>query len=301
MEWLNYHHLLYFWVTAREGSITRASAVLNLTQPTISGQINALEESLGEKLFEKSGRGLVLTEMGRIAFNYADEIFSLGKELRETFRGRPSGKPPRLVVGIADVIPKLIAFRLIEPAFRMREKVEVVCEEDEPQRLFGRLAMHEVDLVISDAPLPAGASVKAYNHLLGESAIALFAAPPLVKQYKRGFPASLDGAPMLLPARGSEVRRMLDQSFEALDIHPNVVAEFEDSALMKICGQSALGIFPGPAAIAGAIEQQYDVRALGTVTDARERFYVISPERRIKHPAVLAITEVGRRLFEADT
>ncbi|HEX8254424.1 MAG TPA: LysR family transcriptional regulator [Thermoanaerobaculia bacterium] len=301
MEWLNYHHLLYFWVTAREGSITRASAVLNLTQPTISGQINALEESLGEKLFEKSGRGLVLTEMGRIAFNYADEIFSLGKELRETFRGRPTGKPPRLVVGIADVIPKLIAFRLIEPAFRMPEKVEVVCEEDEPQRLLGRLAMHEVDLVISDAPLPAGASVKAYNHLLGESAIALFAAPALVKQYKRGFPASLDGAPMLLPARGSEVRRMLDQSFETLDVHPNVVAEFEDSALMKICGQSALGIFPGPAAIAGAIEQQYGVRTLGTVKDARERFYVISPERRIKHPAVLAITEVGRQLFESES
>ena len=163
MEWLNYHHLLYFWVTAREGSITRASAVLNLTQPTISGQINALEEALGEKLFEKSGRGLVLTEMGRIAFNYAEEIFALGKELRETLRGRPAGRPPRLVVGIADVIPKLIAFLLLEPAFRGAEKVEVVCEEDNPQRLFGRLATHEVDLVISDSPLPPGASVMTFR------------------------------------------------------------------------------------------------------------------------------------------
>ncbi|HEX6085674.1 MAG TPA: LysR family transcriptional regulator [Thermoanaerobaculia bacterium] len=298
MEWLNYHHLLYFWVTAREGSITRASAVLNLTQPTISGQITALEQALGEKLFQKSGRGLVLTEMGRVAFKYADEIFSLGKELRETFRGRPSGKPPRLVVGIADVVPKLIAFRLIEPAFRMAPKVEVICEEDEPQRLFGRLATHEVDVVISDAPLPAGAAVKAWNHLLGESAIALFAAPALAQQYRRGFPRSLGGAPLLLPARGTEVRRMLDQLFESMDLQPDVVAEFEDSALMKICGQAGLGIFPGPAAIARRIARQYGVRTIGTLPDARERFYVISPERRIKHPAVLAITESGRKLFE---
>lgn len=298
MEWLNYHHLLYFWVTAREGSITRASAVLNLTQPTISGQITALEEALGEQLFQKSGRGLALTEMGRIAFNYADEIFTLGRELRETFRGRPTGRPPRLVVGIADVVPKLVAFRLIEPAFRMTQKVEVVCEEDEPQRLFGRLATHEIDVVISDAPLPAGASVKAYNHLLGESAIALFAAPEVASRYRRGFPESLAGAPLLLPAAGTEVRRMLDQLFESLDIQPDLVAEFQDSALMKICGQAGLGIFPAPAAIAKRIVQQYGVRQVGTLPEARERFYVVSPERRIKHPAVLAITESGRRLFE---
>lgn len=298
MEWLNYHHLLYFWVTAREGSITRASAVLNLTQPTISGQITALEQALGEKLFQKSGRGLVLTEMGRIAFNYADEIFSLGKELRETFRGRPTGRPPRLVVGIADVVPKLIAFRLIEPAFRMPQKVEVVCEEDEPQRLLGRLATHELDMVISDAPLPAGGAVKAYNHLLGESAIALFGTAELAKQYRRGFPRSLEGAPLLLPSAGTEVRRMLDQVLEELDVRPNVVAEFEDSALMKICGQSGLGIFPGPAAISKRIAQQYNVRELGALPGVRERFYVISPERRIKHPAGLAITESGRKLFE---
>lgn len=298
MEWLNYHHLLYFWVTAREGSITKASAVLNLTPPTISGQITALEEALGEPLFEKSGRGIVLTEMGRVAFRYADEIFTLGRELRETFRGQPAGKPPRLVVGIADVVPKLVAFRLIEPAFRMPEQVEVICQEDEPQRLFGRLAVHEVDLVISDAPLPAGASVKAYNHLLGESAIAFFGTPELAKTYRRGFPRSLSGAPLLLPARGSEVRRMIDQFFEAHDVAPNVVAEFEDSALMKICGQSGLGIFPGPAAIANRIATQYGVRSIGTLAGLRERFYVISPERKIRHPAVLAITEGGRRLFE---
>lgn len=298
MEWLNYHHLLYFWVTAREGSITRASEVLNLTMPTISGQISALEESLGEKLFEKSGRGLVLTEMGRIAFQYADEIFTLGKELRDTFRGRPTGKLPRLIVGIADVVPKLVAFRLIEPAFRMPDKVEVVCQEDSPDRLYGRLAMHELDLVISDSPLPAVASVKAYSHLLGDSPIALFGTADLVRRYKRNFPRSLDGAPLLLPARGSEVRRMLDHLLDSLDVQPDVVAEFEDSALMKICGHAGLGLFPGPAVIRANIEQQYRVSVAGTFDEVRERFYVISPERKIKHPAVAAITETGRKLLE---
>ena len=298
MEWLNYHHLLYFWVVAREGSIVKASGVLNLTPPTISGQLAALEESLGEKLFEKSGRGLALTEMGRVVFRYADEIFALGKELRDTIRGRPTSKPPRLVVGIADVVPKLVAFRLIEPAFRLPQRVEIVCEEDEPERLYGALATHELDLVISDAPLPAGAAVKAYSHPLGESPIALFGKAELAKRYRRNFPKSLDRAPLLLPVRRTEVRRMLEHFFESEDIHPQVVAEFADSALMKICGQAGLGLFPGPAAIGSRVEQQYDVVRAGTIAAVRERFYVISPERRIKHPAVAAITETGRRLFE---
>jgi LysR family transcriptional activator of nhaA len=298
MEWLNYHHLLYFWVTAREGSITKASAVLNLTQPTISGQITALEESLGEKLFEKSGRGLALTEMGRVAFRYADEIFTLGKELRDTIRGRPTGKPPRLVVGIADVVPKLVAFRLIEPVFHMPQKVEVICREDETIRLYGALAMHELDVVVSDAPLPANAAVRAYSHLLGESAISFFGTANAVKSLRRGFPRSLDGAPMLLPSRGTETRRMLEQFLDAADIHPDVIAEFEDSALMKIAGQAGLGVFPSATTIGKQIAKQYEVGLIGTLDEVRERFYVISPERKIKHPAVAAITESGRQLFE---
>lgn len=298
MDWLNYHHLLYFYVTAREGSIVKASAVLNLTPPTISGQISALEESLGEKLFEKSGRGLALTEMGKVVLGYADEIFALGSELRETLRGRPTGRRPRLVVGIADVVPKLVAFRLIEPAFRLPQQIEVVCEEDHSQALLGALAAHQLDLVISDAPLPAGAAVKAYSHLLGDSAIALFGAAGLAKQYRRDFPASLDGAPLLLPARGTEVRRRLEHFFDSADIRPQVVAEFADSALMKICGQAGLGLFPAPVAIARPVEQQYEVVRVGTFDDVRERFYVISPERKIRHPAVAAITESGRRLLE---
>jgi LysR family transcriptional activator of nhaA len=298
MEWLNYHHLLYFWVTAREGSIARASEVLNLTPPTISGQINALEESLGERLFEKSGRGLVMTEMGRVAFRYAEEIFTLGKELRDTMRGRPTGKPPLLRVGIADVVPKLVAFRLIEPAFRLPEKVEIFCDEDPPERLFALLATHDLDVVIADTPLPAGAGVKAYSHLLGDSAIAFFATAEVAKRHRRDFPRSLDGAPLLLPARGAEVRRMLDHFFEENDLRPDVVAEFTDSALMKIFGQAGLGLFPSPAAIAPNIEEQYGVTSAGTLDEIRERFYVISPERRIKHPAVAAITNSGRRLLE---
>lgn len=298
MEWLNYHHLLYFWVTAREGSIVKASAVLNLTPPTISGQISALEESLGEKLFEKSGRGLALTEMGQVVLRYADEIFALGRELRETLRGRPSTKRPRLVVGIADVVPKLVAFRLIEPAFHLPQQIEVVCEEDDPQTLLGALAAHQLDLVISDAPLPAGAAVKAYSHLLGDSAIALFGTADLARQYRRGFPASLDGAPLLLPTRGTELRRKLEHFFDSADIRPQVVAEFADSALMKIFGQAGLGLFPGPGVIARRVEQQYDVARVGTIDEVRERYYVISPERKIRHPAVAAITESGRRLLE---
>lgn len=298
MEWLNYHHLLYFWVTAREGSIARASGVLHLTPQTISSQISALEESLGEKLFEKSGRGLVLTEMGQVVLRYADEIFSLGRELRDTLRGRPASKRGRLVVGIANVIPKLIAFRLIEPAFRLAQAVDVVCEEDHPEALLGALAAHRLDLVISDAPLPAGAAVKAYSHLLGDSAISIFGSAGLARRHRRGFPRSLDGAPLLLPARGTEVRRMLEQFFESQDVRPQVVAEFADSALMKICGQAGLGLFPGPVAIAREVEKQYDVSRIGTLAEVRERFYVISPERRIRHPAVASITEGGRRLLE---
>jgi LysR family transcriptional regulator, transcriptional activator of nhaA len=298
MEWLNYHHLLYFWVTAREGSIVKASAVLNLTPPTISSQISALEESLGEKLFEKSGRGLALTEMGQVVLRYADDIFALGRELRETLRGRPSTRRPKLVVGIADVVPKLVAFRLIEPAFRLPQQIEVVCEEDDPQTLLGALAAHQLDLVISDAPLPAGAAVKAYSHLLGDSAIALFGTADLATQYRLDFPASLDGAPLLLPTRGTEMRRKLEHFFDSADIRPQVVAEFADSALMKICGQAGLGLFPGPVAIAKRVEQQYDVGRVGTIDGVRERYYVISPERKIRHPAVAAITESGHRLFE---
>jgi LysR family transcriptional regulator, transcriptional activator of nhaA len=298
MEWLNYHHLYYFWVVAREGSIVRATRVLNLTQPTISAQLRLLEESLGEKLFAKRGRGLALTGVGRVAFDYADEIFSLGQQLRDVIRGRTTGKLPKLFVGIADVVPKLIAFRLLEPAFALSPRTDVVCREDTPQRLFASLALNELDLVISDSPIPQGSKVRAFNHLLGESGMTIFAKPSLARQFRRDFPRSLEGAPMLLPEAGSESRRMLDHWFETNDVRPEVVAEVADSALLKAFGNAGLGLFPSPTAIEREVTGQYDVRVVGRFEKLRERFYVVSAERRIKHPAVAAITGVARRLFE---
>ena len=298
MEWLNYHHLLYFYVVAKEGSIARATAVLNLTQPTISAQLRSLEEALGEKLFEKSGRKLVLTEMGKVVYGYADEIFTLGRELRDTVRGRPTARPPRLIVGLADVVPKLIAFRLLEPAFQIRPRVEVVCREESSPKLLAALATHELDVVISDAPAAGAVGLKAFSHLLGESSVTFFTAGQNAAAMRRQFPHCLDGAPVLLPAAETELRRMLDHYFETNDIRPHVIAEFDDSALMNISGQAGLGAFPGPSALAREISHEHGVRAIGTLETVRERFYVISPERRIKHPAVAAITESGRKLFE---
>lgn len=297
MEWLNYHHLLYFYIVAREGSIARATEVLNLTQPTISAQLRSLEESLGEKLFEKSGRKLVLTEIGKVVYRYADEIFTLGRELRDTVRGRPTARPPRLIVGLADVVPKLVAFRLLEPAFRMTPRVEVVIREEAPSRLLAALALHELDVVISDAAAAGAAGLKAFSHLLGESSVTFFSANGSAA-LKRQFPRSLDGAPVLLPAAGTELRNLLDHYFETNDIRPELVGEFDDSALMNISGQAGLGAFPAPTALARELSREYNVKAVGTLDTVRMRFYVISPERRIKHPAVIAISEGGRKLFE---
>ena len=292
MEWLNYHHLLYFHAVAKEGSIARATEVLNLTQPTISAQLRALEDALGEKLLEKSGRKLELTEIGKVVYRYAEEIFNLGREMRDTVRGRPTSRPPRLIVGLADVVPKLVAFRLLEPAFRMTPRVDVVCREETPARLMAALAVHELDVVISDAP---ASGIKAFSHLLGESSVTFFAKSAAA--LRRQFPRSLDRAPVLLPASGTELRTMLDHFFEANDIAPDIVGEFDDSALMNISGQAGLGAFPGPTALAREISREHSVRAIGTLDTVRERFYVISPERRIKHPAVMKISEGGRRLF----
>lgn len=297
MEWLNYHHLLYFWVVAREGSIARATEVLNLTQPTISAQIRLLEESLGEKLFRKEGRGLALTDVGRIVQQYADEIFTLGQELKDTVKGRPTGRIPKLVVGIADVVPKLIAYRLVQPAFELQQGIEVVCLEDTPNRLLASLALHELDLVISDAPIGAGVSVRAFNHLLGESGVTIFGTSELASKHRRGFPGSLEGAPLLMPAPGADLRRVLDQWLAAADVRPRVVAEFADSALMKMFGQKGLGLFAGTTAIEKEICRQHDVAVVGRIPELRERFYAISAERRIKHPAVIAITHRAKALF----
>lgn len=298
MTWLNYHHLYYFWVVAHEGSIAGATRKLHLTQPTISAQLRQLDESLGEKLFEKSGRGLVLTEPGRVALRYADEIFALGRELRDTLRDRPTGKPVRVTIGVADVVPKLIAYRVLRAAFDTGTEIEMVCREASSEELLRLLGQHDVDLVLTDAPT-AAAPLRAYNHLLGESGTTFFAAPSLAASARRHFPRSLDGAPLLLPGDGTQLRRALELWLDATGIQPKRVGAFDDLALMTDFGRAGVGIFPAPSVIEKEIETQYNVRVVGRSPDVKERFYAVAAERKIKNPIVSAITSAARRkVFE---
>jgi len=294
LEWLNYHHLLYFWLVVREGGLAKAAARLRLSHPTVSAQVRALEGALGEKLFVRQGRRLVLTEMGRVVHGYADEIFTLGRELLDTVKGRPTGRPQRLVVGIAEVMPKLVVKRLLDPALAVTPKVRLVCREDKTERLLAELSMHEVDVVLSDGPIPAGSALRAYNHLLGDCAVGIFARRDLAARHRADFPRSLEGAPMLLPTTATNLRRSLDQWFDLRGVRPIVVAEFDDSALLKVFGQDGLGLFPAPIAIGRAVCRQYGVAPVGQLDDVRERFYAISAERRIRHPAVQAICDTAR-------
>jgi LysR family transcriptional activator of nhaA len=298
MEWLNYHHLLYFWMVAREGSIAKACRELNLAQPTISGQLRALEESLGEKLFTRVGRRLVLTETGQLVFQYAEEIFGLGRELTDVLKGRPRGRPIRLTVGISDLIPKLIAYRILQPAFTLKERVQLVCHEDQPDRLLLDLSAHRLDLVLSDTPASSAVPVRVFNHRLGSSGVSLFATSALAAQYRKGFPARLDGAPFLLPMERSASRRGLEQWFAAEGIRPQIVGEFADNALLGAFGQAGAGIFAAPNAIEKEVRRIYRVVVLGRLDPVVEEFYAVSAERKIKNPAVAAITETARnKLF----
>src|SRR5262245_23900362 len=300
MEWLDYHHLLYFWVVAREGGLVQAGKVLRLSHPTLSAQIHALEDQLGEKLFSKVGRRLVLTELGRVVFRYAEEIFSLGREMVDTVKGRSTGQPLRLDVGIADAIPKLVVRRLLQPALTLGQPVRMVCHEDSHEKLLADLALHTLDIVIADAPVPPGSHVRAFNHLLGDTEVSFFAKAALARKYRRGFPRSLDGAPMLLPLEQLPLRRALNQWFDRHDIKPRVVAEFEDSALLNVFGSDGIGVFAAPRVVEREIGRQYGVRVIGHAEQVRERFYAISVERRLKHPAVVAISNAARHeLFAA--
>jgi LysR family transcriptional activator of nhaA len=298
MEWLNYHHLLYFWTVAKEGSIAKACEKLHLAQPTISGQLRLLEEALGERLFTRVGRGLALTEVGQVVYRYADEIFGLGRELQDVLKGRPRGRPLRLLVGISDLVPKLIAYRILQPVLAMSEPVQLVCHEDAPDRLLADLAEHRLDVVLSDAPITSAVRVKAFNHLLGTCEVSLCGAPALAARYRKGFPACLDGAPFLLPIEGSSLRRALDQWFDSENIRPKLVGEFKDRALMKTFGQAGAGIFAAPSAIEKEVRDHYRVAVIGRLDSVAERFYAISVERKLKHPAVVTLSETAsKRLF----
>jgi len=297
MERLNFQHLLYFSVVAREGGLAAAGRALHLSHPTLSAQIHALEDQLGEKLFERSGRRLVLTEMGRVVLRYAEEIFSLGHELVDAIKGRASGHTIRLEVGISDVVPKIVVRRLLQPALALETPVHLVCREDRFDRLLAELSLHTLDLVIADAPIPPGSGVRAYNHLLGETGVTFFAQRTLARKLRKDFPLSLGHAPLLLPAEGSVLRRALNAYFDRHRIHVHIVAEFEDSALLKVFGGDGLGIFPAPTIVEEEIQRQYRVEIVGRVPDVQERFYAISAERRLKNPASVAISNSARSHF----
>jgi len=295
LEWVNYHHLLYFWVVSREGGLVPAGKVLRLSHPTLSAQIHTLEDQLGEKLFTKVGRKLALTDVGRVVFRYADEIFTLGREMVDTVKGRSTGQPLRLEVGVVDVVPKLVVRRLLKPALALQEPVRIVCYEDSYEKLLADLALHSLDIVIADSPVPTGSSVRAYNHLLGETDVAFFGVKSLVKTLKRKFPKSLDGAPMVLPLDNSALRRALNQWFDRNAIKPRVVAEFQDSALLNVFGADGVGIFTAPTVVENEVCRQYGVSVLGYAHEVKERFYAVSVERRLKHPAVVAISQAARQ------
>lgn len=298
-EWLNHHHLLYFWTVAREGSIARASEVLHLTPQTISAQIKTLEESLGAPLFVRAGRGLALTETGEVVRRYADEIFTLSRELMDTVKGRPAGKPQQLRVGVADVLPKLLCHRILEPALHLDDPVQLVCREEGVEALLGELAIHRLDMVLNDAPMPPNVSVKAYNHLLGQCGILWMGTPALAARVREGFPSSLGDVPMLLPTTDTAVRRSIDVWLDRYGLRPRVVGEFIDSALLKAFGEAGEGVFPVIDVIAATVQRHYGVVEIGRAEGVIESYYAITVERRVRHPAVAAICGRAREsLFE---
>ncbi|WP_424362931.1 LysR family transcriptional regulator [Methylocystis parvus] len=291
MDRLNYQHLFYFWNVAREGSVTRASEKLRLAQPTISGQLAVFEDAIGAQLLRKEGRKLALTEKGRTVYNYADEIFALGRELTNTLKGRSGALGHRLSVGVADALPKLLVYRLVEPSLRNPEDTQVVLHEDKVERLLAELSLHGVDIVLSDAPATASIGGRVYNHLLGECGVAVFGAAHLAVKYMDDFPRSLEGAPLLFPTPATALRRSLDLWFERLKIFPNIRAEIEDSALMKTFAAAGVGLFVAPLAVREEIERQYGVLKVGCLDGVTETFYAITVRRKVDHPAITAILE----------
>jgi LysR family transcriptional activator of nhaA len=294
MEWLNYHHLFYFWTVMHEGSLTAASSRLRLAPSTVSVQVGKLEEALGGKLFRLVGRRLEPTDLGRLAFRYADEIFSLGREMMDTIRGRPVMGPLSLKVGVVDVLPKLIVRKILEPAFNLPEQLHLVCYEGKEEKLLSELAMHKIDVVLSNSPVRRGLNIKVYNHFLGECGVTFLSVKKMAAQFRRGFPKSLDRAPMLVPIEMTTMRQSLERWFESIEVRPAIVGEFEDSALLKEFGQHGDGIFAVPSVIETDVQRQYHVSVVGRTDAVLERFYAVSFERIIKHPAVTAVSDVAR-------
>lgn len=295
--WINYNHLHYFWTVARTGSIAAACEELMLAPPTISSQLKALESSLGNRLFERQGRGLVLTPTGRLVFRHADEMFRTANDLLDTLRGRSPGRPVRLNVGISDAMPKLVAYRLIRPAMAGDEEITLTCQEGKPAQLVADLALHELDVVLTDAPILPDVRVKAFAHPLGECGVSFLGVPELAGRYRPEFPGSLEGAPILLPTLASALRRGLDAWFDARELRPRIRGEIADSAMIKVFGQSGEGLFIVPSVVEGQVCSQYDVEVVGRLDEVRERFYAVTIERTIRHPGVVAIRDAARETF----
>lgn len=298
---LNYKQLYYFWTVAKAGGVTRAAERLHLTPQTISGQLGELERTLGSELFRRVGRRLELTAAGKLALSHADEIFQIGSELEALLRNPAASGELPFRVGVADVVPKSIAYRLLAPAMRLAEPVRLICHEDKLERLFAELAIHKLDLVIADRPLPAELGVKGYSHVLGRCATVFHAVPELAARYRPGFPQSLNGAPLLVPGSGAAVRGALGRWFSERRIQPRIVGEFDDTALMKAFGQAGIGIFPTASVIAGEVQLQYKVETVGRAEEVVVKYHAISVERHLTHPAVLAVSQAARQaLFVED-
>ncbi|NNE18246.1 MAG: transcriptional activator NhaR [Myxococcales bacterium] len=296
MDWLNYHHLLYFWTVAHEGSIVRAAKVLRLASPTVHAQIRTLEQNLGQTLLVRRGRGLKVTEAGQVVLGYADEIFSLGRELVTAVKQQQpaADRPLRFNVGVVDSVPKLVAKELLKPALHLDPPAHLVVREGKLDQLVAELAPHRLDMVLAAHPYNAPSTIRIFHHRLGECGVTFFARGPLSAKLKKKFPQSLDGAPALLPTENTAMRSSLESWFESVGVRPRVLAEFEDSALLKVFGSDETGFFAMPSIGVDALARSHSVRVIGATEDCRERFFALSAERRLKHPAVIAISQTAR-------
>ena len=294
MEWLNYHHLLYFWMVAKEGSVRAAAEQLHIAQPSISAQVHALEEAFGEKLFRRNGRGLALTEAGRLVFSYADEIFSLGRELLNAVKQRPGPRAIPFHVGVMDSLPKLVTIEILKPVFHLPQPVRVVCRERDLATLLHELVAYRLDLVLADGPASRTLPMKTFSHLLGSCGVTFYAAPKLAAKLRRDFPRSLSGAPTLLPTENTALRMAVDKWLDSIGVKPSIVAELEDSSLMKAMAGEGQGFIPVPSVVASEAARHYGLKRIADVETCSCQFYAITVERKLKHPATVAITESAK-------
>jgi LysR family transcriptional activator of nhaA len=297
LDFVNYHHLLYFRTVAKEGSVTKASKVLRLAQPTISGQIRLLEDSLGERLFERQGRNLVLTPFGHRVYRYADEIFTLGQEMLEALRGQTTEKPGRLTAAAVDHVPKLVVHRILKPLLTRTEPVELSCSEGPLPELLNVLSLHLLDLVITDTPVLSTGRLKVRNSEVGSSDLAVFGHPQLVERFGPAFPASLNGAPFLLPRTATAHREEIDAWFHGNSIEPEVKAEIQDSALLKTFAQDGAGLLFAPTVMQDDLRSVYGLERMSGVVGIEQRFYIVSAERRFEHPLLGMVLKEARRTW----